>query len=224
VCGRFNYHEHPRTVAEFFGLGDVPDLTPRYNAAPSQPIPVVGLRADGSGRGMVMMRWGLVPRWAKDDRGLKPINARSESAADKPMFRDALTRRRCIIPASGFYEWDKLGARKVPYNFTPVVAPLFAMAGLWEAWSDPATGRKVLSAAVLTTDANELVAPVHDRMPVLIDPADFDAWLSPGTAPEAVSALLRPYPAGRMRAAEVGPLVNSPKNDGPGCVAPAARC
>jgi putative SOS response-associated peptidase YedK len=210
----------PEAVAALFELPSVPDLPPRYNVAPSQPIPVVGPKADGSGRGLVLMRWGFVPRWAKAPDGPHPINAKAETLLERPMFREAFRMRRCLIPADGWYEWAKAGPKKQPYHFRRRDRAPFALAGLWDRWDGP--GGPLLSCCVLTTEANELAKPVHDRMPVLIDPGDFGRWLDPGSQPDTLRRLLRPYPSELLEAVAVGTRVNNPKFDGPECLAPAA--
>jgi putative SOS response-associated peptidase YedK len=220
MCGRFNLHANPRAVASLFGLPTVPELAPRYNVAPSQPVAVVGLKPGGSARGLALMRWGLVPRWAKSDEGPRPINARCESLMDRPTFRDNFRQRRCLIPASGFYEWAKKGGRKQPYHVRrPDGLPL-AFAGLWDRWEGP--GGPLLTCAIITTAANELVKPLHDRMPAIIRPEDFARWLDPSAHPDERLPLLRPCPADVLEAVPVGAAVNNPRNDGPECLGPAA--
>jgi putative SOS response-associated peptidase YedK len=203
-----------RDVAEHFDVTGFPELAPRYNIAPTQAVAAV--RVSGSGRELVNLRWGLVVPWAKDVKQA-PINARSETAADKPMFRHAMRKRRCLIPTDGFYEWAVVVGRKQPYCFRPASDRPFAFAGLWERWEGP--GGPVESCAILTTEANELVRPVHDRMPVILPERHWQEWLDAGLQDAAqLVPLLRPYPVDAMRAYPVGLLVNSPKNDGPGCL------
>jgi putative SOS response-associated peptidase YedK len=168
------------------------------------------------------MRWGLVPRWSKGDRPSVLINARSETVLEKPTFRTPFLHRRCLIPADGFYEWARAGAKKQPYHFHRRDQSPFAFAGLWESWSDPETRDRLLSCCILTTEANELVRPVHDRMPVILDQTDFDLWLDPVSQPDELTTLLRPCSADVMESAAVGTRVNSPKYDGPECLEPAA--
>jgi putative SOS response-associated peptidase YedK len=217
MCGRFLLMTSGRDIAEHFDLADTPELFPRYNIAPTQPV--LAVRAAGAGREGALLRWGLVPSWARDTKQA-PINARAETAADKPTFRHAMRKRRCLIPADGFYEWLALEGRKQPYCFRQVDGRPFAFAGLWERWEGPEG--PVESCAILTTEANELVRPVHDRMPVILPERHWATWLDAGLqgAGELVP-LLRPYPADAMRAYPVGPLVNNPRNDGPECLAPA---
>ncbi len=165
------------------------------------------------------LAWGLVPHWSRDATAF--INARSESAANKPAFRDAFHKRRCLIPADGFFEWQKRGTRKQPYYFQHRDGRPFAFAGLWERWQGT-EGETVETCAILTTKANETVRPVHERMPVILPPEDFGHWLDPAVQkPEAVQALLRPYPAGEMESYPVSAFVNNARNEGPRCVEPA---
>ncbi len=219
MCGRFFLLASPPELADLFGLADVPDAPPRYNIAPSQPVAVV--RVADAGRELVRLRWGLIPPWSRDGK-VAPINARSETAADKPMFRHAFRKRRCLIPASGFFEWMNTGAKKKqPFCIRLIDDKPFAFAGLWERWEGPAG--PVDSCAILTTEANELVRPVHDRMPVILDRRHFDQWLAPKEQDAgALAPLLRPFAADRMRAYPVSPLVNSPRNDDARCLEPAA--
>ncbi len=220
MCGRFTLSTPPKAVADLFGLADVPDLPPRYNIAPSQPVASV---RGGRSWSLDMLRWGLVPGWARDPKiGHSLINARAETVADKPAFRSAFRQRRCLIPADGFYEWVRDGGTPRGYHIRLADSAVFALAGLWESWLDP-EGRAIETCCIITTTANDLVAPLHERMPVLIDPGDFGRWLDPACrSPEELLPLLLPYPAEAMTAVAVGPLVNSPKNDDPNCLAPAA--
>ena len=219
MCGRFSLFSPAPVLAEAFDLAGLPELAPRYNIAPTQPVAAV--RAGAAGRQLVRLRWGLVVPWAKDTK-VAPINARSETAADKPLFRAALRKRRCLVPASGVYEWLALagGKRKQPYCFRPGDERPWAFAGLWERWLGP--DGPVESCAILTTEANGLVRPVHDRMPVILPRQHWAAWLDP-TQQEAgeLVPLLRPFPPDAMRAYPVGQLVGNPRNNGPECMAPA---
>ena len=193
---------------------------PRFNIAPTQPAPVVPNR-EGP-RHIEMMRWGLVPPWSKDLSGsARMINARVETAATSKAFRDALRRRRCLVVADGFFEWRKDGAKKVPLHIRPDDRRPFAFAGLWERWKGP--DGWVVSFAILTCAPNQLVAPVHDRMPIVLPPEAYAAWLDPGeVAPEELAALLAPWTPEGWSAVEVSPRVNSPANDDPACLEPAA--
>ena len=219
MCGRFLLLTSGKDVAERFDLEGPPELLPRYNIAPTQPVAAV--RPGDTGRECVRLRWGLVPSWSRDTK-VAPINARAETAADKPLFRAALRKRRCLIPASGFYEWLALAGekRKQPYCFRPGDERPWAFAGLWERWLGP--DGPVESCAILTTEANELVRPVHDRMPVILPRLYWQEWLDRDSQDAAaVVPLLRPYPAGAMRAYPVSLLVNNPRNDRPECLAAA---
>jgi putative SOS response-associated peptidase YedK len=209
-----------QVIAEVFGLDDVPELSPRFNIAPTQAVAAVRARA-GGGRELVALTWGLIPSWSKDRAiGSRMINARAETVGEKPAFRAALRARRCLILADGFYEWQKLGARKQPHHIRMRDGRPFAFAGLWERWTPP-DGDPVESCTIITTVPNEIVAPIHDRMPVILAPAELDLWLDPGVRDPAVAAgLLRPHPAGDMVAYPVSLRVNSPGADDPSCVVP----
>jgi putative SOS response-associated peptidase YedK len=219
MCGRFTMFASKDEIALLCDLGPeaVPDLPLRYNVAPTQPVAAV--RAEGGGRALAMLRWGLIPSWAKDQKiGHSLINARSETAAEKPSFRVAMRRRRCLILMTGYYEWQATGSKhKQPYHVARPDGRPFAVAGLWDVWEGPEG--PVESCALLTTEANEAVRPVHDRMPAVLDPADFGLWLDPAVQdPAAVLPLLKPF-AGPMAAAPVSTWVNSPRNEGPRCLA-----
>jgi putative SOS response-associated peptidase YedK len=219
MCGRYTLRAAGEAVAGFFGLPEVPVLEPRYNIAPTQTVPIVRA-AMGAGRELVMVKWGLIPSWATDPSiGNKMINARSETAATRPAFRSAMKQRRCLVVADGFYEWQKTGGKKQPYYIRLAKDGPFAFAGLWERWDK---GEEPLeSCTILTTSANECVAPVHDRMPVILDPNDYHQWLDPGILDaKGVAAPLRPLSAERMTAYPVTTLVNNPRNQDPKCVQP----
>ncbi len=221
MCGRFALLTSGEAIAEFFNLETVPDpLPPRYNIAPTQPVLGVRLSTHGQEREFALFRWGLIPSWAKDIKmGARMINARSETVAEKPAFRAAFKRRRCLIPASGFYEWQKVNGRKQPMYIHPAGEELFALAGLWEYWLG-ADGSELETCTILTTTPNEMMAPIHNRMPVIVEPEDFEMWLDPGPRPADGLHLLRPYPANRMTAYPVSTLVNSPANDTANCITP----
>ncbi len=207
MCGRFQASRAPAEVARWFKTtGPLPNARERYNAAPTQSLLTV-LRdpesgADGAeGRRLDAMRWGLIPFWAKDAKvAYSTINAMAETVAIKPAFRDAFKSRRCLVPADGFYDWRKLDAKnKQPYRFIMADGAPFAFAGLWERWNNPANGETVRSFTIITTTPNALCAPVHNRMPVILDPADYPAWLGETPAGgDALQALLRPFPAERL--------------------------
>jgi putative SOS response-associated peptidase YedK len=217
MCGRYTLASTADELVEAF---DVPvptfELTPRYNVAPSQLAPVVA--EDRHGRRLGMLTWGFVPR-AAADVGSAIINARSESVADKPSFRDAFARRRCLIPADGFYEWKASGGAKVPYWIHPRAGGLLSFAGIWETWSRGDAEQRH-GFAILTRDANEDVAMVHDRMPVIVGADDRAAWLDRGTAPGLLLDLLRAAPPAALAHHEVSRRVNRPSEDGAELVAP----
>ena len=222
MCARFTYQHNKREVAEFFGLMNVPDAPARYNIAPSQDVAVVRPTVGGGEREWVMLRWGLVPAWAKPDTpqaaaGL--VNAKAETAADKPAFREAFRRRRCLVPADGFYEWETVAGKRQPNWYHPADGAAFAFAGLWE---PPAPGSKspAETVAILTTTANADVRPVHDRMPVILFPDQFARWLDPDTPDHALGELLRPLPDGRLASYPVSTAVNKPSADGPELLRP----
>ena len=226
MCGRFTQRMTWRELHELMDLIGTPlNLRPRFNIAPSQDVAVV--RAADDGRALAMLRWGLIPSWAREPNiGYKLINARSETAAEKPSFRSAYRNRRCLIPADGFYEWKREGKTRQPWLFGLGDGAPFAFAGLWERWTVPAgaaltgslsertPGDAVETFTILTTAANETVAPVHSRMPVILPPEATGPWLAGEDVPPA------PYPAGAMTAHPVSTLVNRPANDDPRCVEP----
>ncbi len=221
MCGRFTMAAPGDQIAELFELRDVPVLSPRYNIAPTQDVAAV--RAAAEGRELVALHWGLIPSWAKERSiGARMINARSETVAEKPSFRSALKSRRCLIVADGFYEWQKLGARKQPFFIALADRRPFAFAGLWERWAGEG-GEPVESCTILTTTANDTIAPIHDRMPVILDRESHGLWLDRGvTDAAALLPLLRPQPAEAVTAFPVGLLVNNPANDVPACREPLA--
>jgi Uncharacterized conserved protein len=221
MCGRFTLTPSAQVLMDELGLLWIPeDYRPRFNVAPGQLI--LAARDGDQGRKGAMLKWGLVPPWAKDPSvGNRMINARSETVAEKPSFRRAFDRRRCIIPADGFYEWRKDGKVKIPMLFRLRGGRPFAFAGLWEAWRPRSgKGETLFTCTILTTAANELVQPVHDRMPVILPKEAIDLWLDRDVPGEGVRGLLAPYPAEEMEAYEVSPRVNSVKNDDPLCIEP----
>lgn len=224
MCGRFTLRAPVSAVVEHFAVeGEVPALTPRYNVAPTQPVAVVRVGGQGpqSCRELATLRWGLIPHWAKDPSiGNRMINARAETVAEKPAYRTALRRRRCLVPADGFYEWRKTDGRKQPYFIRLKDDELFAFAGLWESWEGPDHGY-IESCTLLTIESNDLVRPIHDRMPVILPPEAYRLWLDPSEHdPGRLLPLLVSFQAGRMRACPVGTVVNSPANDRSECIAP----
>lgn len=219
MCGRFTLRLTPAELQQVFDLFREPDVVPRYNIAPTQSIPVI--RRTNQGNELSMMRWGLIPSWSKDVKiGASLINARSETAAIKPAFRSAFKRRRCLIPADGFYEWRKTGTKtKQPYHIGLKHGAPFAFAGLWETWTSP-EGGKLDSCTILTTEANSLLKNLHDRMPVILHSGDRDAWLDPEIPSESLTSLLTPYPSEEMRTYPVSTAVNKASHDQPDCVQP----
>lgn len=221
MCGRFTLRTPASVIAEHFDLLEVLPFAARFNIAPSQPVAVVRVRPEDSrpARELTWMRWGLIPSWADDPTiGNRLINARSETVAQKPAFRAALHRRRCLVAADGFYEWRRVGARKQPYFFRMHDDRPFAFAGLWETWERP-DHAAIESCTLLTTEANQLVREVHDRMPVILAPEDYARWLDPATDSSVeLTPLLRPYPSEAMTAYPVGARVNSPTTDDPACI------
>jgi len=222
MCGRYRLSRRKQLVEEYFdALPGEDEWTPRYNIAPTQPVAVIRQNPKEPCRELSLIRWGLIPWWAKDISGAaQMINARSETAATKPAFRDALQFRRCLIPADGFYEWHGTGKTKQPYCFEINDGELFAFAGIWERWKDP--GGKVLeTCSIMTTAANAVIAAVHNRMPVILDPDSYDLWLDPGMKDStAASEMLKPYCAHRMRGYPVSTRINRVANDDAECSAP----
>jgi putative SOS response-associated peptidase YedK len=219
MCGRFSITKPIEAIRQLFNVPQLPNLEARFNLAPSQPAPVVRLDREGN-RELAMLRWGLIPWWAKDPAiGYKTINARVETVATKPASRDAFQRRRCLVPTDGFYEWQKVGKEKQPFRITMADEGLFGFAGLWERWKPP-EGEPVESFTIVVGEPNELVRPIHDRMPVIIDPVDYETWLD--ADPSEVGSLLRPYPAEKMRAYPVSRRANSPDNDDAEIIAPVS--
>ncbi len=222
MCGRFTLTTPGEILAEIFELAEVPELSPRYNIAPTQPIATVRLVAEPKVRRLDQLRWGLIPSWAKDPAiGNRMINARAETVSEKPAYRSAFRRRRCLVPADGFYEWRKTGASKQPFLVRKPGGQPFAMAGLWETWKPPGGGDPVESCAIITTDANDFMRPIHNRMPVIVERDAYGLWLDPGTDPAKLRALLRPCANDALEAYRVSRHVNDPRNDDPQCVAPA---
>lgn len=220
MCGRFTLTVDPEQLAAAFGLTTVPEFTPRFNIAPTQHALVVTAEQPDAAR---FMRWGLIPSWAKDPAmGAKLINARSETAAEKPSFRTALKKRRCLVPASGFFEWQAQAGGKQPFYISVPDSPILALAGLWENWRDPASGEDVRTFTILTTSANSFMRDFHERMPVIVNREDWPVWMDKADVPEAVLAglLQRPFEPERMRAWPVSKVVNKPAVDAPECVEP----
>ncbi|MDX1612706.1 MAG: SOS response-associated peptidase [Candidatus Promineifilaceae bacterium] len=221
MCGRFTLVASGEAVAEHFDLSEVPHLAPRYNIAPTQPVAAVRVSEQSGQRELTHFHWGLIPFWAKDPSiGSRMINARSETAAEKPSFRAAFKYRRCLIPADGFYEWQRLNGQKQPVRVQLQDGGLFALAGLWEHWQG-SDGSEIESCTILTTKPNDLVAEVHNRMPVILAPEDYDLWLDRGAQhPAEVQPLLDAYPSEALRYYQVSTHVNNPRNDDPSCIEP----
>ena len=222
MCGRYRLSRRKQIIEEYFD--SVPcgeDWNPRYNIAPTQPVPVIRQNPKEPVREIALMKWGLIPSWSKNASGAASlINARSETASTKPAFRDALKLRRCLIPADGFYEWMRTGKSKQPYCFEVHDKELFAFAGLWDRWRD-ASGSWVKTFSILTTTPNAVTSAVHDRMPVILDPDSYDLWLDPGMKNvDAASELLKPFEAERMRCYPVSTRINHVANDDDECSRP----
>ncbi|MEW5772535.1 MAG: SOS response-associated peptidase [Thermodesulfobacteriota bacterium] len=216
MCGRFGFDIPRQVLAEHFGLDAAYEIAPRYNIAPTQEAPAVLPHPDSGARVLRSLRWGLVPSWAKDAKGgARLVNARAETAAEKPAFRAAFKRRRCLAPAAGFYEWKRQETGKQPYWIRLLGGGPLAFAGLWDHWLDPQSGATLYTFAILTCPANPLAATLHDRMPVILPPAAYAAWLDPAATRPDLEALLAPFPAGLMEAWPVSKRVNNPRNDDP---------
>jgi putative SOS response-associated peptidase YedK len=223
MCGCYRLSRRKQIIEEHFdSVSGDEDWSPRFNIAPTQPIPVIRQNPKEPVRELSLVRWGLIPSWANDSSvAAKMINARSETAGTKPAFRDALKSRRCLIPADGFYEWMRTGKAKQPYCFEVNEGELFAFAGIWDRWRDR-NGTTVKTCSILTTTPNAVTSPVHDRMPVILDPDRYDLWLDPGMQNvTAVSELLKPCDARLMRCYPVSTRVNHVGDDDPECSAPA---
>ena len=221
MCGRFRLGKGREALKKFFGAYNDIEWEPRYNLAPTQDIPVVRQDPHEPKRLLSLMRWGLIPNWSKDtSTAARMINARSESVADLPAFREPLRSHRCLIPADGFYEWKKSGKAREPYCFSLPDNDIFAFAGLWDRWRSP-EGRVVETCSILTTSANDLVRDIHDRMPVILSPDAYDLWLDPGFVKrDGILELLQPCPAASMKKFAVSSRVNDVSNDDAECALP----
>lgn len=215
MCGRYTLKTPVEALAKRFEVKDVSSVVPSYNIAPTQEV--ASVLSENGVRALEMLHWGLIPSWADDPEiGSRMINARAETVPEKPSFRRAFRSRRCLILADGFYEWRKTGGGKQPHYIRMEDGSPFALAGLWESWKN---GREIRSCAIITTEANEIVGEIHDRMPVILHPEDYDLWLDPDfDEKDPLTTLLKPYPASEMEAYPVSSYVNSPSNDDPGCV------
>ncbi|HEX9800874.1 MAG TPA: SOS response-associated peptidase [Thermoanaerobaculia bacterium] len=222
MCGRYVVTTPGEVLAELFELDEKPHLTPRYNVAPTQEVAIVRWRQEG-GRELALVHWGLVPFWAKERAiGSRLINARAESISQKPSFRDSFKKRRCLIPADGFYEWQKADGRKQPWLVRLRGGEPFAFAGLWSSWQDRESDGTLESCTIVTTTPNELAKRIHDRMPVILPWERHATWLDPAAASDTLQALLVPYPVDEMEAFPVSTWVNSPAHEEPRCVEPLA--
>jgi len=221
MCGRYNLVTDAQALVDFFEiertLFDAAELTPRYNIAPGQDVPIV--RETGEGREVALAHWGLVPHWSKQARPkYATINARAETVADKPTYREAFRHKRCLIPATGFYEWHQQAGQKIPYHIHVPEGELFAFAGLWDRWDKEGSGFD--SCSIIVTGANATMQPIHERMPVILNPAQYNSWLNVGHFNRAqLESLLVPY-GGSLEAYPVSRIVNNPKSDDARCVAP----
>jgi putative SOS response-associated peptidase YedK len=222
MCGRYTLVSAPEAIRALFRYAEQPNFPPRYNIAPAQPIAIVRL-ADGR-RQFALVRWGLLPSWVKDPRSFSLlINARGETVRDKPAFRAAMRRRRCLVPADGFYEWKQAGGGKQPYYIRLATGGPLAFAGLWETWTGP-NGEEIETAAIVTTAANRQLAAIHDRMPVIVSPDAFDLWLDCANVDaETAAALIAPAREGLLELNLVSAAVNRTANDSPALIEPAAE-
>ncbi len=220
MCGRFTLFEPDTILAREFGVSGLPPRTPRYNIAPSQSVAAIRAAPAGSGRELALLRWGLIPSWSKDPAiGNRLINARAETVREKPSYRSAFKRHRCLIPANGFYEWQRQERGKQPFYVRMRDGHLFAFAGLWDRW-EGGEEAAVESCTILTTVANSTLAPIHDRMPVILPPGEYARWLDSSLEDtDSLANLLVPFPAEEMDAFPVSPRVNAPSVDNEGCIA-----
>jgi len=221
MCGRYSLTTPAEALENLFGVGPLDNFLPRYNIAPSQTAPVVRVD-EGGERHWAPLRWGLIPSWAKDPSiGNRMINARAETAAEKPSFRAALRRRRCLVPADGFYEWKKVGGQSQPTRIELASSGPMAFAGLWEHWRGDG-GQTIETFTILTTEANRDLAAIHHRMPVILAPEHYEVWLKIGAGDvDLLRPMMGPYEAERLIARPVSRHVNNPRNDDPGCLEPA---
>ena len=225
MCGRYGRRADKQRIAEWMQTHntDVFDdsyLAPSYNVAPQSMQPVVRLDSETGERELSIMRWGLIPFWSKDSKiAYSTINAKAESITTSPAYREAIKRRRCLVPADWFYEWEEADAKtKQPYAIALNDGSLFAFAGLWDTWKDKATGQALNTYTVITTDPNELMEPLHNRMPVILQRRDYDRWLAPGDPTQLPVGLLRPFPAEEMKAWPVSTRIGNVRNNEPSLV------
>ena len=227
MCGRFTLTQTAEQITKVFQLPTAPHVVPRYNIAPTQPVPAVVMASETGDREFRLFHWGLIPSWAKDIKmGARLINARAETVAEKPSFRTAFKRRRCLILADGFYEWKRSERGKQPYYFyvgdseAPEQRSPFGFAGLWEHW-ESSEGGAIESCTILTTAANDLLSAIHDRMPVILHPQDYETWLDPALQkPEVLQPLLCPFPTAEMGSHAVSSRMNNARTDDPDCIQP----
>ena len=222
MCGRFTLTCSSKQVAEQFELDETPTLLPRYNIAPTQESPVVRVLEGSNRRELHLLRWGLIPHWSRDRRiGNRMINARSETVEEKPAFRNPFRTRRCLIPCSGFFEWNQTGSRKQPYYIRRHDGLPLAFAGLWDRWQDHEDGT-IETFTILTTEPNELMRPLHNRMPVILRPSDYALWLDPTVRePDVLKPLLVSCRSDELMAFEVDTRINNPAYDDPTCIEPS---
>lgn len=219
MCGRYTITCPPEQIRVEFGVDAPAGYEPRYNVAPRQPVPVIGRDAGGARRA-AMVLWGLVPHWSRSPTHVRrTINARAESLLERATFREPFLERRCLVLADGFYEWRRDPTGRQPFRFYLRSGRPFAFAGLWDRWREP-DGGSLFSCAIVTTDASTVVAPVHERMPVILTPDEREVWLDPETPVERLQAMLRPYARGDLTANQVSRRVNSVDNDSPECIEP----
>jgi putative SOS response-associated peptidase YedK len=224
MCGRYDFFpgEFSDLRIRFNLDSNLPDFKPSYNIAPGRDVPVIVRQGD---RNVVkLMRWGLVPSWSQDPSiGNQMINARCETLDQKPSFKQLLGSRRCLVPADGFFEWARVGKGKIPMRVRMKDRRPFTMAGLWNLWRDP-DGEELYTFTIITTDSTKLLRPIHDRMPLILDPLVARQWLDPTAIdPRMISVIMQPFPSELMEAYEVSRLVNDPKNDSPACIDPPSR-
>ncbi len=222
MCGRYMITSPGEAIRRVFDVPTLFDLAPRYNVAPSQEVPVVRIEGDEGRRDLALLRWGLIPSWAKDPGiGNRMINARAETLTEKPSFRAAFKHRRCLVVADGFYEWQKRpGGPKQPYFISPSNREPMGFAGLWERWRDPAEGPPIETCTIVTTSASEELAPIHGRMPVIVAPANFEAWLDTSGGTEIARSLLTAAPPHGLIAREISTRVNNVRNQDESILAP----
>mgnify|MGYP001793779179 CR=1 FL=1 len=223
MCGRFTLVTEPERLKQVFDISDIGNyqFEPQYNIAPTQMVAAVLYNSETEKRDFQLLRWGLIPSWAKDSKmGARMINARAETLTEKPSFRSAFKRKRCLVLADGFYEWEKLETKKQPYYFQLRDKQPFAFAGLWEEWHSP-EDEKIASCTIITTNANELLQPIHNRMPVILEQPDYEQWLDPKLQKtELLQKLLQPYKDEKMTKTAVSIRVNNPKNNSSECIKP----